>query len=180
MKGLIRYFAAHPTAANILMLGIILIGLAVVPGLNKETFPQLKASLVNVSVPYPGASPSEVAEAVCNRLEDATDGISFLKEQNCESRDGVGTLVAEMEEAGDIKQFLDDVQAAVDGVTDFPAEIENITVRELGRTDAVLLLGITSDLEQPELKALAEDYRNRLLALPKVKIVEVTGFSTHP
>lgn len=179
MKGMIHYFAAHPTVANILMIAIILMGLAVVPGLNKETFPQLKASRVSVSVPYPGASPSEVAEAVCNRLEDATDGISFLKEQTCQAQDNVGTLVAEMTEDGDIKQFKDDIQSAVDGVTDFPAEVENVTVQELGRIDTVLLLGITSDLEQPELKALAEDYRNRLLALPQVPIVEVSGFSTH-
>ncbi|CAA6824008.1 MAG: Cation/multidrug efflux pump [uncultured Thiotrichaceae bacterium] len=34
-------------------------------------------------------------------------------------------------------------------------------------------------MKQSELKALAEDYRNRLLAMPQVKIVEVTGFSTH-
>ena len=178
-KGIIHYFASHPTVANILMIAIILMGVAVVPGLNKETFPQLKSSMVRVSVPYPGASPSEVAEAVCNRLEDATDGISFMKEQTCQAQESVGTLVAEMEEEGDIKQFLDDVQAAVDGITDFPAEVEKVTVKEVGRVDAVLLLGITSELEQPELKALAEDYRNRLLALPEVPIVEVTGFSTH-
>lgn len=179
MKRVIHYFAAHPTAANILMMAIILLGLTALPQLNKETFPRLKSVLVSVSVPYPGASPSEVAEAICNRLEDATDGISFLKEQRCEARDSLGTLTAEMQEEGDIKQFKDDVQAAVDGITDFPNDAESPTVKELGRTDAVLTLAITSDLNQSELKALAEHYRNQLLALPKVPIVAVTGFSQH-
>lgn len=179
MKGMIRYFAAHPTVANILMLGIVLIGLTALPQLNRETFPQIKNVNVQVAVPYPGASPSEVAEAICNRLEDATDGISFLKEQRCDARDSVGTMILEMQEAGDIKQFKEDVQEAVDGITDFPADTENSTVKELGRLDAVLLLAITSDLPQPELKALAEHYRSQLLKIPEIPIAQVTGFSQH-
>lgn len=179
MDKILRYFAMHPTAANILMMSIVLLGLAVLPNLNKETFPQLKARLVSVSVPFPGASPSEVEEGICRRLEDATDGISFLKEQRCESREGVGTLTAEMQESGEIKQFKDDIQAAVDSITDFPSGVEDVTVRELGRIDSVLVVAISSDLSQPELKTLAEHYRNRLLAVPGVPIVEVMGFSQH-
>lgn len=179
MEKVIRYFAAHPTAANILMMVIVLLGLATLPTLNKETFPQLKASLVSVSVPYPGASPSEVEEGICQRLEDATDGISFLKEQRCTAHDGVGTLVAEMQEAGDIKQFKDDVQAAVDLISDFPADIEKITVKELGRTDAVLTVAVSAPLPPTELKALTEYYREQLLANPHIPIAEVDGFSQH-
>lgn len=176
---MIRYFAAHPTAANILMMVILLLGAVALPTLNKETFPEVKQNKVQVSVPYPGASPSEVEEGICNRLEDATDGISFLAEQACEARDGQGTLTLEMQESGDIKQFLDDVNAAVDGITEFPGNVEKAVVKELGRTEAVLSVAITAELTQPELKALAEYYRNRLLALPQVPIVTVTGFSDH-
>ena len=173
---MIRYFAAHPTAANILMMVILLLGAVALPTLNKETFPEVKQNKVRVSVPYPGASPSEVEEGICNRLEDATDGISFLDEQVCEARDGQGTLTLEMQESGDIKQFLDDVNAAVDGITEFPNNVEKAVVKELGRTESVLSVAITAELTQPELKALAEYYRNRLLALPQVPIVTVTGF----
>ncbi len=176
---MMRYFAAHPTAANILMVMIILLGAAVLPTLNKETFPRVQTNQVQVTVPYPGASPSEVEEGICNRLEDATDGLSFLEEQRCEARDSVGILTLDMEEAGDIKQFIDDVNAAVDGITEFPDDAEDPVVVELGRTDNVVSVAISAKLTQPELKDLAEYYRNRLLALPDVPIVTVTGFSTH-
>ncbi|MCK5726763.1 MAG: efflux RND transporter permease subunit [Thiotrichaceae bacterium] len=179
MKQLIRYFAKHPTAANIIMIAIILLGLASVSGLNKETFPQLKADKVQVSVPFPGASPSDVEEGICNRLEDATDGIVFLKEQKCTAQDNVGTITLTMQESGKIKQFKEDVQTAIDRVTDFPEGVEDITVRELGRTDAVLIMAIRADLPQSELKGLAEHYRQRLLSNPKIPIVEVIGFSQH-
>ncbi|MGB0466800.1 MAG: efflux RND transporter permease subunit [Pontibacterium sp.] len=176
---MIRYFASHPTAANILMTVVLLAGIVALPTLNKETFPKISQDKVSVTVPYPGASPSEVEEGICNRLEDASDGISFLEEQVCEARDGVGTLTLSMQESGDIKQFLDDVNAAVDGITAFPDNVERSVVTEIGRTEPVLRVAVSAELSQPELKALAEHYRNRLLMLPKVPIVTVTGFSEH-
>ncbi|WP_372740796.1 efflux RND transporter permease subunit [Neptunomonas sp.] len=176
---MIRYFAGHPTAANILMVVIILLGLVALPQLNKETFPEVKLNKVSVTVAYPGASPADVEEGLCNRLEDATDGISFLEEQMCEARDNLATLTLDMQEAGDIKQFVNDVKTAIDAINDFPAKAEDPVVKELGRTETVLSIAVTADITMPELKALAEYYRNRLLALPDIPIVTVSGFSTH-
>ncbi len=176
---MIRYFAAHPTAANILMFVILLLGIAALPGIEKETFPEIKLYKVQVTVSYPGAGAAEVEEGICNRLEDNTDGISFLEERSCEARDNVGILVLDMQESGDLQQFIDDVRSAVDGITDFPDDAEDPVIDELGRTSAVVSVAISAQLSQPELKALAEHYRDRLLALPEVPMVEVSGFSTH-
>lgn len=176
---MIRYFAAHPTAANILMFIILLLGIAALPELDKETFPEIKLYKVQVTVHYPGASASEVEEGICNRLEDNTDGISFLEERSCQARDNVAIMVLEMQEAGNLQQFIDDVNSAVDGITDFPDDAEDPLIDELGRTSAVVSVAISAQLSPPELKALAEHYRDRLLALPEIPMVEVSGFSTH-
>ena len=176
---MIRYFVAHPTAANILMFVIVILGLASLPGLNKETFPEIKLYQVKVTVAYHGASATEVEEGICNRLEDATDGISFLEERRCEARDNVGFMVLEMQEIGDLTKFIDDINSAVDGITDFPEDAEDPLIDELGRTTAVVSVAIAADLSRAELKELAEYYRDRLLALPAVPIVDVSGFSTH-
>ena len=176
---MIRYFAAHPTAANILMFIILLLGLAALPELNKETFPEIKPYKVQVTVNYFGASAGEVEEGICNRLEDSTDGISFLEERSCEARDNVGIMVLDMLESGNMQQFIDDINAAVDGITDFPDDAEDPIVDELGRTSAVVNVAISADLTPSELKALAEYYRNRLLAIAAIPMVDVNGFSGH-
>ncbi len=176
---MIRYFADHPTAANILMFIIVLLGISSLPSLNKETFPEIDAYRVQVSVPYPGASTSEVEEGICNRLEDSTDGISFLEERRCEARDNIGIMVLDMQETGNLQQFINDVNSAVDAIIDFPEDAEDPIIKELGRTRPVVSVAINADLSQPELKALAEYYRDRLLALPQVPMVDVSGFSTH-
>lgn len=177
---MIRYFAAHPTASNILMMAIIVLGLYSLGGLNRESFPLLKPSKVQVMVAYPGASPSDVEDGICNPLEDATDGISFLKEQECDARDNLAIFTLEMQEEGDIRTFVDDVITEIDAIQNFPDNVEDPVVKPLGRINAVSNVAITSEKLTPsELKALAESYRDRLVAMPEIPIVSMSGFSTH-
>ena len=177
---MISYFTRHPTAANILMMAIIAIGLFSLQGLNKESFPVLKPSKVQVSIAYPGASPADVEEGICNPLEDATDGISFLKEQLCDARDNIGILTLEMQEQGDIELFTDDIRSAIDGIQTFPDNAEDPVIRQLGRISPVVSVAITADqLTTAELKALAEYYRDKMLANPKIPIISINGFSAH-
>ncbi|MEE9422482.1 MAG: efflux RND transporter permease subunit [Gammaproteobacteria bacterium] len=177
---MIRYFAAHPTISNILMMAVIAIGLASLSNLNKESFPQLKPSKVQVTAVYPGASPADVEEGICNPLEDATDGISFLEEQDCDARDNRAIFILEMQEAGEIREFTDDIKTAIDAIQNFPDDVEDPVIKQLGRVNAVANVAITADKLTPsELKALAEYYRDRLLAIPQIPIVTMDGFSTH-
>ncbi len=177
---MIAYFVKHPTASNILMMAIIAIGLVSLASLSKETFPQIKPSKVQVLLAYPGASPAEVENEICNRLEDATDGISFLKEQICDAQDNKAIFTLEMYEQGNIDTFYDDVKTANDGISDFPDNVEDAVIVQLGRVSPVANIAITSEnLTRAELKDLTEDYRNRLLADPAIPIVKTSGFSTH-
>ena len=177
---MIRYFAAHPTVSNILIMAIIVAGLYSLNGLNKESFPLLAPSEVQVTVLYPGASPTDVEDGICNPLEDATDGISFLEEQECDARDNVAIFTLEMQEAGDIREFTDDIETAINAIQNFPENIEDPVIKQLGRTNPVANVALTSNKLTPtELKGLAEYYRDRLIALPEIPIVSLGGFSTH-
>ncbi len=177
---MIRYFAAHPTVSNILMMAIIALGLVSLGHLNKESFPLLKPSKVQVNVAYPGANPADVEDGICNPLEDATDGISFLKEQLCDARENVAIFTLEMQEAGDFRAFTDDIKTAIDGIQSFPDNAEDPIITQLGRINFVANVAITAERLTPsELKALAEYYRDRLLADPAIPIVTLAGFSTH-
>ena len=177
---MIRYFASHPTASNILMMAIIAIGVFSVSNLNKETFPLLKPSKVQVTLLYPGASPANVEDGICNPLEEATDGISFLKEQDCDARENLAIFTLEMQENGDIREFTDDVKTQIDTISNFPENAEQPIIKLLGRINPVANVAITSkNLTYNELKALAVHYRDRLVALPQIPIVTIDGFSNH-
>ena len=102
---MIRYFAAHPTAANLLMAAFIVGGLFAAPTLQRETFPRIEPRNVQITVPYPGARPEDVEEAICRRIEDAVDGVNDIFEVTCEAQEGVGTATIEMAEGADLDRF---------------------------------------------------------------------------
>ncbi len=176
---MVRWFARHPTAANLLMISLLVIGAAALPGLTRETLPEFAPREVQVTVPYPGAASAEVEQALCLRLEDALDGLTGLRELTCEAAEGRATLVARMTDDGDFGRFLDDVKNDVDAIDSFPEQVERPVVEELGRNDPVVSLAITGPMSVPDLKLYAESLKTRLQSLPGVSQVAVSGFSDH-
>jgi len=176
---MIKWFAEHPTAANLTMLAIILLGIIALPDLQRETFPAIHNDKVSIIVSYPGATAADVEDAICRRLEDALESIADLDEIQCESSEGIGSATAVMLEGGDMLQFLDDVKSEVDSINDFPDQVESPVVEELGRTDLVVSIAITGPESPVVLKAYASDVKNRLLATAEIANVEISGFSDH-
>jgi len=176
---MIAWFARHQTAANLLMAAIMLLGLVALPGLQRETLPEIKSDTVQIRVIYRGATPDEVEDAICRRIEDVLESISDLDEMRCEAREGVGTATAVMREGSQMTRFLDDVKTEVDAIDDFPDQTEPPVVEELNRTDAVVSVAVTGPADPVALKAYAEDLKDRLMAETEVAEVNVSGFSDH-
>lgn len=176
---MINWFTHHPTAANLLMAAIILLGLVTLPDLQRETFPEIKNDKVQVSVIYKGATASEVEDAICRRLEDATESVVGLDETRCESSEGRGVATLVMLEGNDMARFLDDIKSNVDAIDDFPDETELPIVEELGRTDAVVSIAITGPENPVTLKAYAEQVKSRVKKQADVAEVTIKGFSDH-
>ena len=174
---MIRFFAAHPTAANLLMLLFMVLGIVTLPEIKRETFPEVNSYSVDISVPYPGAGPTDVERGICLPLEDALDGISFIEEKVCDARQNLGLMTVKMLEQGDFAKFIDDVKTAVDGISDFPDEAELAIVTEKGRTQDVISIALTADMPRAELKTLAEQLKQTLLLHGNIPLVEIIGFS---
>jgi len=176
---MIAWFARHQTAANLLMAAIIILGLAALPDLLRETFPEIKNDKVQIRVLYRGATPEEVEDAVCRRLEDALEGITDLDEMRCEALEGMGTATAVMHEGADMMRFLDDVKSEVDAIDDFPDQTEKPVITEIGRTKRIISVAVTGPDDPVVLKAYAEELKTRILATTDVADVTVSGFSDH-
>ena len=102
----IRFFAAHPTAANLMMIAFLVVGIFSLPNLQRETFPRIEPRKVSVSIAYPGARPEDVEQAVCRRIEDAVDGVDNLNEISCDSKEGLATAEIEMVEGSNLDRFF--------------------------------------------------------------------------
>lgn len=174
---MIRFFAAHPTAANLLMIFLIVIGLSSLPGMKRETFPDFTPQEIEVRVPYPGASSEDVESAICRRIEDAVDGVSDVSELRCQALESLAIAVAKMSESGDFSRFLDDVKTEVEAIDDFPDLVEKPVVRQLGMIDNVVSIAASGPMSVNDLKTYAEDLKDRLQREPGVSQIIIMGFS---
>ncbi|MGR3490649.1 MAG: efflux RND transporter permease subunit, partial [Shimia sp.] len=64
MTGIITWFLRSPVAANLLMVTMFAAGIAAIYNLTVRTFPEIAVNAVSVTVVYPGASPTQVADAI--------------------------------------------------------------------------------------------------------------------
>ena len=176
---MIRYFAAHPTAANLLMVLFVALGITALPELRRETFPDFSVAEVEVQVSYPGAGARDVEEAICLPIEEAMDGVNDVDEIRCEAREGAGVTVVRMSEGADIDRFVADVRTETEAIANLPERAETPVIRQLGRTEHVISITVSGPMDAVSLKAYAEALKARLQALDEVSLVRIQGFSDH-
>jgi multidrug efflux pump subunit AcrB len=114
---MIRWFASHPTAANLLLVLIFAAGALAAPTLVRETFPDFRPTETEISVVYRGASAADVEDAVCRRLWDGLGAVEGLDELACTAQDGIARAVATMRAGADPRRFIDEVRTEVAAAT---------------------------------------------------------------
>jgi HAE1 family hydrophobic/amphiphilic exporter-1 len=179
MKSWIGPLAAHPTAANLLMILFLLLGLMNMGDIRRETFPDFASTEVSVSAVYPGATAEDVESAVCERIEEAVEGISNLIKVTSKTAEGRATVTLEMQDGANTTEFLNDIKTEVEAISNFPAEIEDVIVKRLNRTDQVLSIAVTGPMSEPHLKLYCEQLKEKIKQLPLVSQVDILGFSEH-
>lgn len=174
---MIRWFASHPTASNLLLVIILALGVFAAPTLKRETFPDYRPTEVSIEVKYRGASASDVEDSVCKRLYDGTKGVEFLDEFTCIAQDNFASATAKMEAQGDVLRFITEIQTEVNAIDDFPKRAEKPIVRQLHRSDLVAAVAITAEMPQHELENYALELEKKLKAIDGVASVAIRGMS---
>lgn len=174
---MIRWFAGHPTAANLLLILILALGVFSVPNLIRETFPDYRPPEVSITIEHRGATAADVEEAICRRLGNALQRVDYMDELSCTARDNQASAVAGMEARGDMGRFLDDIRTEVEALTDLPEEAEDPIIQEMHRTDLVAALAISGPMSFTDLERYADRIEDELFRLPGVADVIVHGLS---
>ena len=156
-NGLIGYFINNSVAANLIM-GLLLIGGFIAGlGLTAQVFPTIDPGVVTVTVPYPGATPSEVEESITRRVEEAVFGIDGVEKVVSKASENSGVITIELKDFVDDAQVRDDVEAAVERLADFPPEeAEEPEIKRADTMSEVITLFIASELGERSLRTGAE------------------------
>ena len=160
--GFLEYFVRHKTAANLLLLIMLLGGLFGGLNLRAQFFPDIVRESITVSVAWEGAGASDLDEGVIAVLEPSLLAVTGVEEAISTSREGSASVVLTFEDGWDMGRAGDDVQTAIDSVSTLPGEAEDPEIRRASFTDRVLDVAITGDVGVERLTDYADEFTARL------------------
>ncbi|MBM41137.1 MAG: hypothetical protein CL483_04330 [Acidobacteria bacterium] len=175
MHSAVAWFARNPVAANLTMVFIVSSGLLAATTIDQEVFPEMNLDMVAINIPYLGASPAEVEDAVSVRLEEAVQGIDGVREITATAAEGQATLLVELEYGADLRKAVDDIKSSVDAIDTFPVEVEKPVIQELVTRFQVIHVAMWGDVDNATLHQWADRVRDDLSAISGVSEVELQG-----
>lgn len=175
-KGLIGWFISNPVAANLLMVVLLVGGGLSANNLQRQVFPTISPGTVVVTVPYPGATPAEVQEGITRRVDEAILGIDGVKRVRSTASENQASIVVETNDFADVQLVKDDIESAVDRLSDFPPQnAEAPIVIAPKPTGGVVTLAVVGDVEPMTLRRAAEQVERDLLTQPGISLVSLEG-----
>lgn len=179
---MIRYFARHPTAANLVMGAIIALGALTLLRMNRAVFPDFEIPAVQIVTVYPGASASEVEDAVVDRIERQLETLQGVKRIESISRDGTGVVTILLDETADPADVRTDIETELDLIENLPDLADDPVIKEIELVPGVMHVAVSGDSEkigEKHLLAFAERLKDGLLTLGDVNTVRLKGFPEH-
>lgn len=175
-RGIIAWFCDNHVAANILMLFLVIGGIFSITAMRSETFPSIDPKQINITVPYPGATPYEVADSITSRVEESLQGIDGVKRVTSTASEGVGVISVELEDFADGDQVYNDVETAVNSLSAFPPEdAERPIISRVRITPNVLTLAIYGDVDEHMLRYWADHIEDELKGINGVALTSLRG-----
>ena len=165
MSSILAYFARHRTAANLLLLVLLAAGVAAVPRMRAQFFPDIVIDSVSVSVRWEGAGAEDVDAAIVQQIDPALLAVEGVEGVDTTASEGSARFSIDFEPDWDMARAEADVQAAVDAISTLPEGAEDPEVRRSNWRDRVTDVVITGPVDPAQLGLFADEMTARLFAV---------------
>ena len=181
MRGVVTWAVKNVPGMNALMIAILLIGGISLATMKRETFPQFELEILLITVPYPGASPEDVEEGICQNIEEKVRGINGIKKLTSIASEGSAQIVLELHSGvDDVQKILNEVRSAVDRITNFPEEAEDPEIQQITIRNPVIKVAVIGPDQkgaraERKLRDVTEAVRSDLLRIPSISEANIIG-----
>jgi len=175
MNNLLASFARNTVFANILLVLIFLAGFLATKSMVRESFPEFSIDMISVSVVYPGADPEEVEEGINQKIEEALESVEGIERYTTKSAENRASVTIEVKDGYDTSEVLDKVESHVNAISTFPVDAEKPVIREIVKKQVVMLLSLSGDLGEKQLKQWGKRIKDEVKLIPLISQVEAYG-----
>ncbi len=183
MRTIVGWCVRNMPAMNTLVIAILLVGALAFASMRRETFPEFDLEVVLVTVPYPGATPEEVEEGICQKVEEACRSVAGIKKITSVAQEGMGYCVFELQDdVKDVQKTLGEIRSEVERIPSMPELAEDPKIEQVTLRTPAIKVGVLAppadeagEVSELELRDVAETVRDDLLALPAVSAANLLG-----
>ncbi len=176
MKQFINYFIKFPVAANLIMIGLLALGVVGIFNMKSTFFPEVPSRIISIQLVYPGSSPEEMEEGVVKRIEENLKGVTGVERYTSVSRENSGSITVEVLKGYNTDDVLVDVRNAVDQIASFPAGLEPPVVYIQENLGFAISVALSGDVNLKTLKRFARLVEEDLRAMEGISKVSLSGF----
>ncbi len=171
----------RPVFTVMMTVALLVLGWVGFRSLGTDLFPDVSFPVVAISVPYPGASPSEVETLVTKPVEDSVVGLNQIDRVRSFSREGMSQTLVMFKLGKDISDGATEVREKVAGIRwKLPQEIKEPTINRWDvSATPILIYTLSSSKSLSSARKYAEDViKPALEQVEGVAVVEVKGGAT--
>ncbi len=172
MSGLIKYFIDRPLLVNLISVGIIIMGIILLPNIKRELFPRIEFNFVVVNSYYQGASAEDVEALVTISLERELKNVEGIKKINAISKEERSIITLEVDPYYKFNEVYDDIKDAVNSVSDLPEKPIISRIRHNSILARVALYGEDYDL----LKKASDNLERELERSKYIASISKSGY----
>ena len=163
-SGPIALFAKHPTAANLIMVLMIIAGVWGIIKMNSQFLPSFGIDVVAVTIEWPGANSKDIDKNIVQLVEPEVRFLDSVKRIRSTSTEGLASIIVEFEANTDMQSALASVEAAVSSVTALPRDTLKPNIKRIIRYETITKLIVSGQVSEVALKAYARGFRDSLLS----------------
>jgi len=146
--------------------------------LGKEKFPDIVIPRIIVATVYPGTSPTDIENLVTRQLEKEIKSVNGVKHINSTSNQDYCIVDVEFNSGVDVQYAKQLIKDAVDKAgTELPNDLPAApTVKEINISEQpIMYVNLSGNLPAAQLKKLADDFQDKIEALPEITRVDIIG-----
>ena len=163
-NGILSYFTRHGTAANLILIVMLVLGVTASTQIRSQFFPDVVIDNVTVSMRWDGAGPEDVDDGIVALLEPALLSVEGIESTASTASEGRAVIRLNFQPGWDMARAAADVKVAVDAVIGLPSGADAPNVRRGAWRDRVTDVVISGPVSADQLSRFADELTVRLFA----------------
>lgn len=177
MRSVFRFFVERALMVNLISIFLMAVGIYAIFDINREAFPNVNLDKIQIDIPYPGASPSEIERLVITPIEQEIKALDGIDTMNSIAFSGSGIITLDLDpDSSNRDQIVNDVQMAVDQAVlpdDLPTQPHVLEID--GSVFPIIQIAISANISELELKRLGDRMQDDLLGIKGIAKVLIQG-----